>query len=120
VQKVAVAKSQPEQEHVEQTSPAQEAVSAQRSAQKKTGTPLEAAVESHVESVDSPILEPGKEDEAPAVKEVAADSEQPRRIAMKPMVKPDKAVVEVVSKHPLIQEMTFGVLLKRTLSLRPR
>jgi hypothetical protein len=114
------AMSHPGQVHVQQTSPAQEALSAQRSAQKKTGTPLEAAVESHVESVVSPILEPELEAEAPVVEEVAADADQPKRIPMVPMAKPDKAVVEVVSKHPLVQEITFGVLLKRTLSLRPR
>ncbi len=120
IQPAEAAVPHPEQAQIEQTSPAEEASSAQHSAQKKTGTPLEAAVESHVESVVSPILEPELEVEAPVVEEVAADSARPKRIPMKPIAKPDKAVIEVVSKHPLIQDMTFGVLLKRTLSLRPR
>ena len=112
--------SPPEKVNVEQTSPARAVTTTQRSIQKKTGTPLEAAVESHVESVVSPILEPGLEDEKPVTEEVSADAAQPKSIPMVPMTKPEKAVAEVVSKHPPIQEATFGTLLKRTLSLRPR
>lgn len=112
--------SLPEKDDVERTSPARAVTTTQRSIHKKTGTPLEAAVESHVESVVSPILEPGLEDEKPVTKEVSADADQPKSIPMVPMTKPEKAVAEVVSKHPPIQEATFGTLLKRTLSLRPR
>ncbi|MBN1654937.1 MAG: hypothetical protein JXA30_14300 [Deltaproteobacteria bacterium] len=85
---------------------------------KKTGTPLEAAVENHMESAG--VATAASSMDEIAIEEVMNDSVQPIALPTEPIAKPIKAVAEVVSKHPSMQELTFGVLLKRTLSLRPR
>jgi hypothetical protein len=37
-----------------------------------------------------------------------------------PVAQPSKPIVQVVSKHPPTASSSFGELLKRSLSLRPR
>jgi hypothetical protein len=107
-------------EDEEQTEPTvwkEEPPSVVRPLYKKVGTPLEAAVENHVESKAVPLEPVSEEIVAP---ELDSDSAKPVRIPVATLTKPETSVAQVVSKHPRVQENTFGVLLKRTLSLRPR
>jgi hypothetical protein len=106
-----------DEEQIEPAIRKEEPPSAVRPLHKKVGTPLEAAVENHVEST-AVLLEPVSDEIVRA--ELDSDSARPVRIPVAPITKPETSVAQVVSKHPRVQENTFGVLLKRTLSLRPR
>jgi hypothetical protein len=106
-----------DEEQIESAASKEEPPLAVRPLHKKVGSPLEAAVENHLES-KSVTLEPVSSEIVTA--ELDSDSARPVRIPIAPIAKPETSVAHVVSKHPRVQENTFGVLLKRTLSLRPR
>jgi hypothetical protein len=106
-----------DEEHKERAVWKEEPPLAVRPLHKKVGTPLEAAVENHVE-LNAITSEPVSREMITA--ELDSDSARPVRIPITPITKPETSIAQVVSKHPRVQEITFGVLLKRTLSLRPR
>jgi hypothetical protein len=79
-----------------------------------TATPLEMAVEGHF---SRPV--PAEPAAKPAVA-TASGSSQGVALVDVALPQPQKPIAHVVSKHPHSSAATFGDLLRRSLSLRPR
>jgi hypothetical protein len=96
---------------------------------KAGATPLEMAFEDQLSGAHAPPqAKPAPasftpREAAPSFSKQSAAAAAPREGAMlvDPLVpQPSKPIVQVVSKHPPSVASTFGELLKRSLSLRPR
>lgn len=89
----------------------------------RTSTPLEMALEDEfnrqpMAAAPSKHVEPRMQ-AAPAAHR-AEVSEQPFTIEPEPLQEPARPIAQVMSKHAAEMDITFGAMLKRSLSLRPR
>jgi hypothetical protein len=90
-------------------------------AKPKSATPLELAVEGQIASpVTAPLHTQTAAGIAPPPAASARPIEQPTLLVDSEPVQSQKPITNVVSKHPPRSSLTFGELLRRSLSLRPR
>ena len=88
----------------------------------KAATPLEMAVEGRMSQPVSPQPEVKRPmpQTTPKIAAVAAPVSEGVLLVEGTMAEPSKPIVHVVSKHPPSTALSFGDLLRRSLSLRPR
>ena len=95
----------------------------QRSANSRTSTPLEMALEDEFNR--QPMAAAPRRHSEPSMQTAPAAhraeiSEQPFTIEPEPLQEPARPIAQVMSKHSVEMDITFGAMLKRSLSLRPR
>ena len=105
----------------------QDPAAARRPVRDRTATPLEMAFEGEFargtqtpSDLSAPSFGEAAPSHASAPAAPSTDLDMPLTFEPEPPREPARPIAQVMSKHTTPQDVTFGGLLKRSLSLRPR